>query len=257
MSSITRCPNCQTLFQVTPEQLQMSRGWVRCGQCAEIFDAALHLLPPALESIPTVHPSANASETVDEMPGAPSEPGAADHDAAPQDISFLRQPPSDSFWARPRVRVSLLVFGVALLLTLAGQVVFHERDRIAASAPRLEPALAWLCKGLNCSLSPPRQIERLLIENSSFANTGAGAYQLSFALRNTADVALAMPAIELTLTDALDQPLLRRVLLPAELNQAPNALAAGSEWRAALAVVITAREVNERLAGYRLLAFYN
>lgn len=256
MSSITRCPNCQTLFQVTAEQLQMSRGWVRCGQCAEIFDAALHLLPPAPESIPTVHPAADSSQAVAEVPGVGSEAGAADRAAAPDDISFLRRPAADSFWVQRRVRLSLLVLGLLLLLALSGQIVFHERDRIAAFEPRLAPALAWLCKSLNCSVSPLRQIEPLVIDSSSFSSTGADAYRLTFTLKNTAKVVLAMPAIELALTDALDQPLLRRVLLPAELGPAPAALAAGAEWQASLAVAVSATDVNERLAGYRLLAFY-
>lgn len=37
---ITRCPACGTRFKVVPDQLRMSQGWVRCGHCAEIFDAA-------------------------------------------------------------------------------------------------------------------------------------------------------------------------------------------------------------------------
>lgn len=39
MSLITRCPSCGTLFKVVPDQLRISDGWVRCGHCAEIFDA--------------------------------------------------------------------------------------------------------------------------------------------------------------------------------------------------------------------------
>src|SRR5665647_900186 len=45
MSLITRCPACETLFKVVPDQLRVSEGWVRCGQCKDIFDAALHLVP--------------------------------------------------------------------------------------------------------------------------------------------------------------------------------------------------------------------
>jgi predicted Zn finger-like uncharacterized protein len=39
MSLITQCPACSTLFKVVPDQLRMSDGWVRCGQCDEVFDA--------------------------------------------------------------------------------------------------------------------------------------------------------------------------------------------------------------------------
>jgi predicted Zn finger-like uncharacterized protein len=35
----TRCPSCQTLFRVTPEQLRARAGRVRCGQCRTVFNA--------------------------------------------------------------------------------------------------------------------------------------------------------------------------------------------------------------------------
>jgi predicted Zn finger-like uncharacterized protein len=46
MSLITRCPACDTMFKVVPDQLRISEGWVRCGQCGEIFNASQHLVAP-------------------------------------------------------------------------------------------------------------------------------------------------------------------------------------------------------------------
>jgi predicted Zn finger-like uncharacterized protein len=43
MSLITKCPACDTMFKVVPDQLRVSDGWVRCGQCNEVFDANLNL----------------------------------------------------------------------------------------------------------------------------------------------------------------------------------------------------------------------
>jgi predicted Zn finger-like uncharacterized protein len=43
MSLITRCPACGTMFKVVPDQLRISEGWVRCGQCSELFDAGVHM----------------------------------------------------------------------------------------------------------------------------------------------------------------------------------------------------------------------
>src|SRR5258708_20684954 len=39
MDLYTRCPNCDTTFRVTTQQLQASGGQVRCGNCQKIFDA--------------------------------------------------------------------------------------------------------------------------------------------------------------------------------------------------------------------------
>ncbi|WP_353619158.1 DUF3426 domain-containing protein, partial [Paracidovorax cattleyae] len=72
--------------------------------------------------------------------------------------------------------------------------------------------------------------------------------------RSRADYPVAMPALELTLTDAQEQPVLRRVLLPQDLS-APAELPAHGEWGGAWPVNVGAAG-NARVAGYRLLAFY-
>ena len=46
---VTQCPYCQTRFRLTPEQLQVAAGNVRCGACLEVFNAGVTVLnePPA------------------------------------------------------------------------------------------------------------------------------------------------------------------------------------------------------------------
>ncbi len=41
---VTRCPNCQTQFRATPEQLGLRGGVVRCGACQQIFNGHEHLM---------------------------------------------------------------------------------------------------------------------------------------------------------------------------------------------------------------------
>ena len=65
---------------------------------------------------------------------------------------------------------------------------------------------------------------------------------------------VAMPALELTLTDAQEQAVLRRVLSPEELAAPPD-LAAGAVWNGTVSVQVAAT-VAPQVAGYRLLAFY-
>ena len=57
MSQTARCPACETMFKVVADQLKIAQGWVRCGECGEVFDASLRLAPdetamPALEQTP-------------------------------------------------------------------------------------------------------------------------------------------------------------------------------------------------------------
>ncbi len=47
-AQITQCPKCHTTFRVTPAQLQVAKGAVRCGACLHVFKAAEHFQGPSL-----------------------------------------------------------------------------------------------------------------------------------------------------------------------------------------------------------------
>ncbi|MEF8753261.1 MAG: DUF3426 domain-containing protein [Accumulibacter sp.] len=104
----TCCPTCQTVFRVTPEQLRLRAGKVRCGQCRAVFNAIENLVdgesnassptaPAQATPAVTVAPSAaRASARTEPAPSlagaAPVTPvvagfsaaaGATDHAAAP------------------------------------------------------------------------------------------------------------------------------------------------------------------------------
>lgn len=70
----TRCPNCQTTFRVTPEQLKARAGKVRCGQCQTAFNA----LDSLVETVPSAPTPAQApvfpTLPVDTEPTLASEP---------------------------------------------------------------------------------------------------------------------------------------------------------------------------------------
>lgn len=56
---VTQCPSCQTRFRLTPEQLLVAAGNVRCGACLEVFNASEAAVtePP---TAPTAEPPAPA-----------------------------------------------------------------------------------------------------------------------------------------------------------------------------------------------------
>ena len=422
MSQITRCPACATMFKVGAGQFEAAQGWVRCGCCGEVFDAAQHLVPtdvaalkddaaPAAPAVPFVPedafealpesaewPAPDALETLlvssslpaeltpastddpfdsapvvpepvpQDQPNQPNQPnqpeqpdkselvgeaqaspelpqplpaeiclaaadassppvapaGAEAMPAAPQDeapapnigdfppvaaltpsveaptevaaepaavetnpvitplallepaapepvpaitpvpeLSFVRDAQRKAFWKRPLVRVLLGLVFLLLLTALLLQWVLQQKDNLAATDPRLAPFLQALCGPLNCTIRPPRRIESLLIDSSSFRKTGPDMYSLSFVLKNNSAAVLEMPSLEVTLTDIQEQALVRRVLAPREFGATTAALAAHGE----LAGVITLKVAGEPVpgaplvpplpvTGYRVVAFY-
>jgi hypothetical protein len=197
--------------------------------------------------------SARAAETLPPSGFAEDEDEAAPEAAAADDVSFVKAARRRAFWRKPLVRATLALVWLALLALLAGQVAVYERNRLAAMEPRLRPVLQALCQPLECVLAPQRQISDVVIDSSSFNKARGDSYVLALTMKSRATLALETPAVELTLTDAQDQPVLRRVLLPSEMA-APVELPAGGEWNASVSVLVTTG--GARVAGYRLLAFY-
>lgn len=67
MSLITRCPACGTMFKVVADQLRVSQGWVRCGNCSDVFDAGTHLQPANVAPSASEDPSPPSSTAVTEV----------------------------------------------------------------------------------------------------------------------------------------------------------------------------------------------
>jgi len=172
---------------------------------------------------------------------------------------FLKTKAPDA--PRPsRTQGWLIVLVVIALVALLMQVVFHERDFIAARQPTLKSLLTSLCSRVGCEISAPRQIASITVDGVSFSREPEGrgdGYSLYFSLRNRAGMALKMPAVELTLLDAQERPVLRRVLVPNDFG-APTVLPPHAERTASLVLTLSGAEAAALppLAGYHVEPFY-
>jgi predicted Zn finger-like uncharacterized protein len=83
MSLAARCTHCRTVFRISGPQLAAAQGWVRCGQCNNVFDATSNLVTPQGQAIevPTVDVRQSAVPQVatarTESSAVSSSPGAA------------------------------------------------------------------------------------------------------------------------------------------------------------------------------------
>ncbi len=308
MSLIARCPACQTWFKVVPDQLRISAGLVRCGQCGEIFDASQQLseaeseLPedrqlPSGERTPVkspeheclqiqsdthaeddlpwdsaallIKPSAESSTETALQTGTDSEPeatrtSALEHAPAPDPVaiavtdavSFMRAPDVLSDSRQKMRRLLWAVTSVLLLLGLLLQVVYRERNHLAALKPEMKPAMQSICEVMGCRILPLQRSEAFVLDSATFHQVDQDTYQLHFVVQNKTRLVLALPALELTLTELTDQAVIRRVLTPAELGVTSETVSAGGEWSATAYLRVQSEPALPRAMGYRLLVFY-
>lgn len=317
---LTRCSYCGTVFRVTPEQLRMRNGQVRCGHCDAVFNALDFLeeetdesallkksfsnhipavpvptLEPAthgVQTFPTQNPIRNTVALTDttitsdeddvydasghlssvaspmirrRMPGQP--PAPADLPANSQTTSGE---PDFRNWGNERtVFPSALdqglsgfakpsgptwpfsLLGVLLSMLLAGQVLLTYRTPLASQSA----LFATLYQALGIPVPLPRLTELVAIDSTDLqADQANNQLVLLATLRNQATFNQAWPSLELTLMDATNQVISRRVLQSADYLavDAPPVLAARSEL--SLRLRISAEGLNA--ANYRLYVFY-
>lgn len=248
MSLVSRCPACGTSFRVQRDQLTARSGTVRCGKCGTVFDGIAALVDEGAERVwldpspqlglfdPSRHPR-EAAPAADELP-------------LPE---FLAQP-------EERSRLRAWLWGIAAFLALAAlaaQAAYRYRAEIAAAVPEARAPLEAACRYLRCKVSLPRRPDLMSIESSDLQADPRreGFIVLNAVLRNRAAVPQDYPALELTLTDEGDRPVLRRVLMPGDYldsRTAREGIAAGGE--ASVRVYLDAS--RSRASGYRLYLFY-
>ncbi len=205
MNLTTRCPACKTAFKVVPDQLKISSGWVRCGRCAEVFDASANLVPEGALHVIKVkkpndlpkdlpQPSASPKPKISTSPHesshtsisniasqyAPPHTSTSDdvarrsrqdenptaHDVS--DLAFVRDANKKAFWQHGttiRLTILSLIF-FTLLLTI--QVTYDQRNHFAAKSSGMYRTLTTACDYLNCVIQPDTQIDALKIDSSSF-----------------------------------------------------------------------------------------
>lgn len=159
--------------------------------------------------------------------------------------SFAPPPSRRLLW--PFVLVALL-----LAIGLLGQMLMHWRSDVV----RWLPATAEYYALADIDVPLPRQADWIVIEASDLqADNARGLFVLQATLHNRAPYAQDWPALELTLTDAGDQVVARRVIpaveyLPSTIS--PEVFPANGE--VAVRLWIEARDLGA--AGYRLYVFY-
>jgi predicted Zn finger-like uncharacterized protein len=253
LSLITRCQVCATAFRVQRSQLAARGGKVRCGKCGTVFDGVAGLVEEGAG--PLLEPSPQLGLFDPSRRGGRAAGGGA----------FEDDEPLPEFLSKPEVRRrSPLLGGFLVFLAaavLAAQAAYRYRTEIAVAAPGARDALVGACRLLRCEVPLPRRPDLMSIESSDLQADprSESMIVLNTVLRNRAPFPQEYPALELTLTDAADRPVLRRVLVPADyldpsrrLLLITQGLAPGAE--ASFRINFDAGRA--RATGYRLYLFF-
>lgn len=273
---ITRCPACSTSFRVTPEQLKVVQGKVRCGQCRQVFnaldtlldqapgpDGASASLPDLLETAAAPGEPSLLAEPADGILAEPS--GATEPQSEPGlEDDWPEQPIEPALHletpGRPRRhRWAWALAAVLAMLLLLLQLVMHFRVELSVLVPEVKPLLQALCQPFACDLPLPRKSDLISIESSDLRPDPSGQLMLTAVLKNRAPFAQTLPHLELTLTDTDDRTILRKVLAPADYLPQGRGTDAGFATHGEIAVnlaLMHEHAPNAAATGYRLYLFY-
>lgn len=153
---------------------------------------------------------------------------------------------------------SLGALGLALLALCIGQATYFLRTEIVSRYPPSKPYLLKFCELVGCIVELPQHANLLAIDDSDLQQDTEheNVIVLSSTLINRARFTQSYPALELTLTDVYDKPVLRRLFTPGEYLPKGTDVAAGIVADGETHVKLHLDTSGITAAGYRLYVMY-
>lgn len=226
---LTRCPQCETLFRVGPDQLEARDGLVRCGRCLKVFKAEDYaydvpgeipgetleaemeeaFLNDEAESIVLSSDGIAQTELVTERVHT-NRATEKDFNASNDELPTL----AELLWGKKRSRTRPIFWFFAnlfLFLILVAQVAWFFATELSRY-PQAEPWVQTFCDYAGCVVLPQRDIG--LIELSRTRVTQHPKYEnvlmVKGSLINRAPFSQDFPLIEVSLSNRRGETVARR-----------------------------------------------
>ncbi|WP_321816200.1 MULTISPECIES: DUF3426 domain-containing protein [unclassified Paraburkholderia] len=163
--------------------------------------------------------------------------------------------------ARAKRHTGWRIFGwllaLVLIALLATQLIWWQRESVMVYWPASQPLYQQACAQLGCHVSPPRDIDGLQVQPSDLRQVDDPHHlELKVPLRNRFQVALAYPAIELTLLDRQNNVVLRRVLFPQDYAPPGTRVDAGLAAHTTQTMIVRLDTGNVVASNFRIEIFY-
>ncbi len=160
----------------------------------------------------------------------------------------------------PRRTLGYLVGGIvalALIVVLIAQLAWWRREAVMVYWPDSQALFARVCTQLGCQVLPPRDIDGLQVEASDLRQIdGPHRLELRVPLRNRYGIALAYPAIDLTLFDSKNDIAIRRILWPQDYLPPGTTVAGGLPAHTTQTMIVRLDSGNAIATNFRVQIFY-
>lgn len=237
---IAQCPACNARYSVTPGQLRVADGQVRCGQCLTIFDAVPKAAKVAPEPVKITEPRIAQREIIKETPVQQNidqfetvQPEksllkytqlehqliAQPHsEIKPQQVKKLEpiqpslmeqlrslkvEPPEPSLLVEKPVSQGWAIVGCLFaLLLMTAQYLWFERAHVSKET-LLTPIYQLTCQYIDCTLSSIAGLESLHSTHLVVREVAdqPEVLELLTGLHNTSNLPIYLPYLRLQFTD--------------------------------------------------------
>ncbi|MAY41608.1 MULTISPECIES: DUF3426 domain-containing protein [unclassified Neptuniibacter] len=250
---ITQCPHCIALFKVTPGQLKIADGQVRCGNCLHVFsaldnipreDTPNHKTSTEIEKRHPVSPIpeddilhqashskplkiAKKNKSKKETTSADLSKARNTHSRPIQEVTQTEKDIPTLTIQRERIILShtkiephqrSLVWSFLLIITLGGlasQYIWFNRATLYW-VEHYQPLYHTLCQHIECKLPQRFNLEKLTNQQLTVSPHPEieGAITVNLTLHNSADFEQPYPAFALHFSDLKGRPVANRLFQP-------------------------------------------
>lgn len=146
------------------------------------------------------------------------------------------------------------LFITVMVMCLLLQLLWAKREVIAAFSEQTHALVQSLCDAMGEPLDWPQEPQSLKIESSSLKSVGPVDYHLKLRLRNEQDYGVKTPALELSVLDAAEEVLVRKIFTREQLSL-QAAVFADKDLVIAFELQLD-DAIARRVAGYKIDFFY-
>lgn len=183
---LTKCPSCETVFDVSTEELHQAKGIVRCGNCSTIFSSVME----SLEKRENKKDKNIANWLVKEV----------------KKKDYL-----DSVISGRMVMILMVMVGLVML-----QLIILNYRAILNHSPTRD-VLGQVCSYLNCTIPQTKNLNKLAIVSQRLSISREDELLTVFVnIYNKADFVQTVPTIQISLSNLIGEQIAYGLFTPEE-----------------------------------------